>query len=73
MLPVQQDGNLLHISYYAADVASFAESFMLKTGLKKMGQRQLPASVAAGGAWQSVEQRTALGRLRCDLLSLFHC
>ena len=57
MLPVQQDGQLLHISYYAADVASFAESFMLKTGLKKMGQRQLPPSMA-GEKWQSVEART---------------
>lgn len=58
MLPIQQDGHLLHVSYYAADVAAFAESFMLKTGMKKMGQRQLPGNMA--GEWQSVEARTAL-------------
>ncbi|CAE7612912.1 unnamed protein product [Symbiodinium sp. CCMP2592] len=46
MLPVQQDGHLLHVSYYASDVAAFAEMFMLKTGLKKMGQRQLPGNMA---------------------------
>ena len=56
MLPVQQDGNLLHMAFYAADVASFAESFMKKTGLMKMGQKQLPMSAA--GQSQPVEQRT---------------
>ncbi|CAE7908697.1 unnamed protein product, partial [Symbiodinium necroappetens] len=61
MLPIQQDGHLLHVSYYAADVAAFAESFMLKTGMKKMGQRQLPGNVA-GDKWQSVEARAALAR-----------
>ncbi|CAE7667942.1 unnamed protein product, partial [Symbiodinium microadriaticum] len=55
MLPVQQDGSLLHIAFYAGDVASFAESFMKKTGLMKMGQKQLP--IAAAGQWQPVEQR----------------
>ncbi|CAE7810111.1 unnamed protein product [Symbiodinium necroappetens] len=49
MLPVQQDGSLLHIAFYAGDVASFAESFMKKTGLMKMGQKQLP--IAAAGQW----------------------
>ena len=60
MLSVQQDGHLLHVSYYAADVAAFAESFMLKTGMKKMGQRQLP--MAGGEKWQSVEARTAFSQ-----------
>ena len=60
MLPVQQDGHLLHVSYYAADVAAFAETFMLKTGMKKMGQRQLP--MAGGEKWQSVEARTAFSQ-----------
>ena len=36
MLSVQQDGHLLHVSYYAADVAAFAESFMPKTGQTKL-------------------------------------
>ena len=65
MLPVQQDGHLLHVSYYAADVAAFAESFMLR-GMKKMGQRQLPANMA-GDKWQSVESRTAFSQCHAFL------
>ena len=43
--PVMQDEKL-HMAFYAADVACYADSLVRKTGLMNMGQQQLPMNVA---------------------------
>ena len=51
------DGSSPDLTIYAKDCIAFAEKFLVFAGLKRLGPRQLPVSVAASAS-MSLEDRT---------------